>query len=204
MDAIQNQILNRIDRGDTGQAYTSKDFLDLGGRAAVDQALSRLARGGVLRRLGRGVYHRPHRNARLGIDVPPATDAVAAAFARKTASQLVPTGALAANRLGLSTQVPAKPMYLSDGPARDIRLGGMVIQIKHASPRRLTARPMSVMVFQALRYLGRDRVDRQVIDTLRRNLTPDQRSMLLDDARYATSWIADIARQVAQMEPVHG
>ncbi len=154
MNPVQDQVMSRIREGVAGQVYTSSDFLDLGGRSATDQALSRLNRSGVLRRLGQGVYHYPKRNDRLGIDVPPDTDAVADAFGRKNGSRIFPSGALAANRLGLSTQVPAKPVYLSDGPSRDIRLGKMLIQIKHVPPRQLAATPMSVAVFQALQHLG--------------------------------------------------
>lgn len=206
MNTMQNQVLNRVRHASPGQVFTSKDFLDLGGRAATDQALSRLARQGVLQRLGRGVYHRPRRNDRLGIDVPPDADGVANAFARKTGSRVVPSGALAANRLGLSTQVPAKPVYLTDGPSRDVQVGQTVIQIKHVAARQLAASPMSVMVLQALQHLGRDRIDNRVVQVLRRNLTPDQRTALLQDARYATCWMADVARRVASAEPdsVHG
>lgn len=201
---VQNQVLSRLRQGAAGRVYVSRDFLDLGARAATDQALSRLSRNGQLRRLARGVYHYPKRNDRLGIDVPPDADAVVSAFARKNGSRWIPSGALAANRLGLSTQVPAKPVYLTDGPPHDIKLGQLVIQIKHVARRQLAASSLSAMVFQALQHIGQDRIDTRIVQVLRRNLTSDQRQALVQDARYAPDWIASIARSVASPDTANG
>ena len=90
-------------------------------------------------------------------------------------------------------------MYLTDGRTRQVRIGGMVFQIRHAAPKELSAASRtSAMVFQALRHLGQTAVDEQVIARLRRALSADQRQELLRDARYTTDWIADVVRQVAQ------
>jgi hypothetical protein len=95
--------------------------------------------------------------------------------------------------------VPAKPVYLTDGRTRRVRIGGLVFQIRHAAPKELSAvSRTSAMVFQALRHLGREAVDDQVIARLRRALSAAQRQQLLRDARYTTDWIAAIVRQVAQ------
>lgn len=115
MSTIQNTILDRIRRQGRGKVFTPKDFLDLGSRDAADQSLSRLAKAGEIQRLGRGLYHYPLINERLGISLSPDLDEIAEALARQTGSKVVPSGAVAANRLGLSTQVPAKPVYLTDG-----------------------------------------------------------------------------------------
>ena len=199
MNTIQDDILDRIRRIDRGKVFTPKDFLDLGSRDAADQSLSRLVRSGAIQRLGRGLYHYPRVNERLGIPIGPDPDEIAEALGRQTGSRVLPSGAAAANRLGLSTQVPAKPVYLTDGRTRQVRIGRMVFQIRHAAPKELsTASRTSAMVFQALRHLGRAAVDEQVIARLRRALSSDQRQELLRDARYTTDWIAAVVRQVAQ------
>jgi hypothetical protein len=100
---VQRQILDRIHSDDSRNIFISKDFLDIGGREAVDQALSRLARAGVIQRLGRGLYHRPGINPRLGITISPDADEIADALGRQTGSRMAPSGAVAANRLGLFT-----------------------------------------------------------------------------------------------------
>jgi hypothetical protein len=199
MSTIQDDILDRIRGHDRGKVFTPKDFLDLGSRDAADQSLSRLVRNGEIQRLGRGIYHYPRVNERLGIPIGPDPDEIAEALGRQTGTRVLPSGAAAANRLGLSTQVPAKPVYLTDGRTRQVRIGGMVFQIRHAAPKELSAASRtSAMVFQALRHLGRTAIDDRVIARLRRVLSADQRQQLLRDSRYTTDWIAAIVRQVAQ------
>lgn len=202
MLAVQEQILDRIRSTDRGKVFTSKDFLDLGSREAIDQALSRLAKTGEIQRLGRGLYHFPQLNERLGIPLSPDTDEIAEALARQTGCRIAPSGAMAANRLGLSTQVPAKPVYLTDGRTRQVRVGNLVFAMRHTPPKELPlGSRISAMVFQALRHLGRSAVDSQAISRLRRTLSPQQKGDLLRDARYTTDWIADVVRQVAIEKP---
>jgi hypothetical protein len=208
MTSVQDDILGRIRKQGRGKVFIPKDFLDLGSRDAADQALFRLARSGTIERLGRGLYHYPWMNERLGIPLGPDLDEIAEALARQTGSRVVPSGAVAANRLGLSTQVPAKPVYLTDGRTRQVRVGNTTIQIRHAAPKELPAGTrMSAMVFQALRYLGQAAVDDQVITRLRRALSAGQQRELLRDARYTTDWIGSVVRRVVEgeKEPVnHG
>ena len=191
MLAVQDQILDRIRSAGRGSVFTSKDFLDLGSRDAIDQALSRLARAGEIQRLGRGLYHFPQLNERLDIPLSPDADEIAEALARQTGSRIAPYGARAANRLGLSTQVPAKPVYLTDGRTRQVRVGNLVFVMRHAPPKELPlSSRISAMVFQALRHLGRTAVDSQAISRLRRTLSPQQKCDLLRDARYTADWLA--------------
>jgi hypothetical protein len=201
MNAIQDQILDRIREHGRDKVFIPKDFLDLGSRDAADQSLSRLVKGGEVQRLGRGLYYYPQVNERLGIPLAPDLDEIAAALGRQTGSRVAPSGAVAANRLGLSTQVPAKPVYLTDGRTRQVRVGGTVIQLRHAAPKELpVGSRSSALVFQALRYLGQAAVTDRVIAQLRRGLSQEQRQELLQDARYTTDWIAAVVRQVAEDE----
>lgn len=198
MSTIQDDILDRIRKQGRGKVFIPKDFLDLGSRDAADQSLSRLVKGGDILRLGRGLYHYPQMNDRLGIPLGPDLDEIADALARQTGSRVVPSGAVAANRLGLSTQVPAKPVYLTDGRTRQVRIGNTTIQLRHAAPKEVpVGSRTSAMVFQALRHLGQAAVDDQVIARLRCALSKSQRHGLLQDARYTTDWIADTVRQIA-------
>jgi len=199
MDNAQDAILGRIRSSGRGKAFTPKDFRDLGTRDAIDKALSRLTRSGDLHRLGRGLYYFPRMNPRLGIPVAPDIDEIAEAIGRQTGSRLVPSGAVAANRLGLSTQVPAKPVYLSDGRGRRIKVGTTEFQIKHVAPKELPAGSRtSAMVFQALRHIGKDAVDERVIATLLAALSGKQRRELVDDSRYTTDWIASVVQRIAR------
>ena len=112
-------------------------------------------------------------------------------------------GTLAANRLGLSTQVPAKHVYLTDGRSREVRVGNQVFAMKHVVPKELPiGSPVSAAVFQALRFLGSDSIDDAVIAGLRRRLSSNQRKQLLQDARYTTGWIAEIVRKIGEGDRV--
>ncbi|KAF0151534.1 MAG: hypothetical protein FD189_2564 [Elusimicrobia bacterium] len=205
MNSIQKRIIARIRKLGEGKIHVSKDFLGLGSRAAVDQTLSRLAARKSVKRLARGLYYIPRINPALGIELAPDMDAIARAVARKTGSRVVPSGAVAANRLGLSTQVPAKPVYLTDGKSRDIRVGGATFTIKHVSPRDLPfGSPASAMVFQALRHIGKDSVTAGTIAHLRKIIPAKDRRKLLKDLWYATGWIAEAARKVCRAAGISG
>lgn len=199
MDTTQALIMARITRrlGGSGAVVTPKDFLDMAGRAAVDQALGRLVRAGTLTRIGRGLYHLPRTNPRLGIAVPPDPDAVADAIGRQSGSPVAPSGAVVANRLGLSTQIAATPVYVTTGRSRTVRVGNQTFRFKRVSPRRLPdADPMVTRALQALHAAGPDPGD-ATIAAVRTMLTPRQRRDLARHARYDAGWVAASARRVA-------
>lgn len=200
---VQANVLDYIRHQGAGQVYTSKDLLHLGTRAAIDQALSRLAKAGDIQRLSRGLYCLPRTNPRLGIVVGPDADEIARALARQTGSRIAPSGALAANQLGLSPQVPAKNVYLTDGRSREVHVGNQVFVMKHVAPKELPiGSPLSAAIFQALRYLGTGSIDDDVLTRLRRRLSSKQRRELLKDACYTTGWIGDVVRKIGSDDRV--
>ena len=165
---------------------------------AVRLALMRHARKGSIRKVGRGLYNRPRQWARLGRTLPPLSENVVQAMQARDHSRVLPSGAHAANLLGLSTQVPVRAVYLTDGRARKVALGQQQIVFKHAATRQMaTAGRISGTVIQALRWLGRDQVDSATICTLRRRLSDRDKKQLFQDLRYAPAWIAAIMQQVA-------
>lgn len=205
MTTIQDEIQNRILLNGRGKVFIPKDFLDFGSRDATDKALSRLVKKGDIKRLGRGLYHFPQMNERLGIPLSPDLDEIAEALARQTGSRVIPSGAVATNRLGLSTQVPAKPVYLTDGRSRQVKVGKMLIDIRHTPPKELPiGSKSSAMVFQALRYLGQQSINDQVIKNIRRSLSDEQLTALVNDAQYTTDWIAAVVRRIAEGNASHG
>ena len=198
MVTTKTQILARVRSKGTGAVSTPKDFLDLAGRDAVDQALTRLVRQGVLQRIGRGLYHLPRTNNRLGVTIPPDPDVVAQAIGRQTGSRVISSPAAIANRLGLSTQVPAKPVYLTDGRSRMVRVGNQTFKLKHVAAKRFSDKDdASGLAIQAIVAFGRASLDDRAIGILRRQLSPAQRQDLLYEARYADAWVADAARRIA-------
>ena len=193
IDKIKRRIIGK----GRGAVFTPADFLDLGSRASVDQTLSRLTDQGVIRRLARGIYDYPKTSPRLG-RLSPDPDAVAAAIARKDGRVVQVSPARAANMLGLTTQVPAKAVYLTDGPSRTKQIGAQTIIMRNAAARNLVgAGKPTGAVFQALRYLGKDGVDASVVARLSRTIDADTRRALVKDALQAPGWMRRVFQQIA-------
>ena len=192
------KVLNRICGHGRGWVFTPKHFSDLGSRDAVAAALKRYRQTGLVRQLARGLYDYPRIDPELGVLAPEA-DAIAQALAGRDAVRLQPSGAYAANLLGLSTQVPMKLVYLTDGPSRMVVIGKKQILLRRTTPRNMaTAGRISGLVIQALRHLGRAHVDEAVLAQLDRRLDSAGRVQLLRDVRYAPAWIAEIIRRLGQ------
>jgi hypothetical protein len=163
----------------------------------VDQVLSRLVKKGTLERVDRGVYALPRVSQVLG-RLSPEPEAVAQALARRGAQRLIPAGAHAANLLGLTTQVPARIEYLTDGPPRRAMIQKLPVILKRTTTRNLaTAGRASGTVIQALRFLGQKNVDEAVIQRLRTRLQEKEKAQLLQDIPLAPAWMSSVFRQVA-------
>ncbi|MCQ8782154.1 DUF6088 family protein [Mangrovibrevibacter kandeliae] len=180
--------MKRVRASGRGSVFTPSDFLSVATRSSVDQALSRLVKGGQLRRLARGLYDFPKLHPTLG-PLSPAPDDVAHALARETGSQVQIAGARAANALGLSTQVPAQSTYLTDGPSRRVVLGKRVVDLRHASPKHLIApgSPAGTVV-QALRHVGPVRAA-DVAQVAARQLSANDKKTLASTALQAPAWM---------------
>ncbi len=194
---IDRAMLPRIQARGEGWVFSPGDFIDLGTRHAVDKALSRMAAGGSIRRVARGLYDVPRQHPVVGT-VAPSIDQVAKAAASKGGTRIQPTGAYAANLLGLSDQVPAKVVFLTDGRSKRMQLGELNIVLRQTSPRIMaTAGTVSGVVIQALRYLGKAHVTDDTVRRLDQRLSADDRKQLLKDLAYAPAWIADIMRRLS-------
>ena len=198
MQSIDNKIINRVYGHGRGWVFSPNHFFDLGSRSAVGVGLHRLARNGTIQRLSRGLYDYPKQDPTFG-RLAPSPDAVAKALAGKHAVRIQPSGAYAANLLGLSDQVPAKIVFLTDGPPSRVKIGRQEIRLKQTSPRNMaTAGRLSGLIIQALRYLGKAHVDDKTLAQLDQKLADSDKMSLLKDVSYAPAWIADILRRLAK------
>lgn len=196
--SIDSRIVAAIHSRGRGSVFVPADFLDIGSREAVDIALHRLARKGTIRRLARGVYDFPKEHPVLGC-LQPSAEAVAKALAGRDRTRLQPAGAYAANALGLSEQVPAKAVFLTDGPSRTVRIGPTTIQLRRTTPRNMAAAGrLSGLLIQALRELGEEHVTRERREHLRRTLPAQERRELIKDLRLAPAWMHPIFRELAE------
>ena len=190
-------VLRHIRRLPRGTLFTPRDLASVGARTAVASALSRHTRSGTITRVSRGLYQVPKRDSLLGT-IKPSHDAIAKALGGRDRIKLQPSGAYAANLLGLSNQVPLKVVYLTDGTPRRIQFGKRQIILRRTTPRNMaTAGRVSGLVIQALRHIGRDHIDDQTITELRRRLSRKDRAQLKRDSQLAPAWVAKIMRAIA-------
>src|SRR5665213_583353 len=173
-----------------GTVFGPRIFGDPGNRAAVDQSLSRLAKEGKVRRISRGVYDIPKTHPTFGA-LSPDPDAIAKSIAAQAGYWLQPTPAHAANALGLSTQVPAQNVYLTDGSSRKIKVGNQIVHFKHAGPRApLGAGTSAGVALQAILAFGPDHITAGIIQQLRQSPPSDAKTGLKKLAHHAPDWMA--------------
>lgn len=183
-----------------GQAFTTRDVLNSNPEASrelIDQVLSRMVRAGELERVGRGIFSKPKTNRIIGALAPAPADIIAA-VERAIGLPAIPSGAFALNALHLSTQVPAKPEFLTAGPSRTIYVRRLPIRLKHASVRRFRVKHYVVqLIFEALRMLGRDRVTDKEIRTIRCTISGSDREVLCTHIGDAPVWMQPHLRRIA-------
>ena len=197
--SIQERISKRIRKSPAGEAFVIADFLDLGGYAAIRKALSRLEAEGLIRRVLRGVYDRPAWNEFLGEAIEPDPMRVALAIARSAGWSVVPSGDAALNLLGLSVQVPSLWRFVSDGPYREYRYGNVTIQFVHSANRNISGlSPKTSLVIQAIKAIGKDKISQKVRDELRNVLSEQERSRMLAETTYSTSWVYHVIEDICR------
>lgn len=199
MTSLIDKIMRRVRAHGRGRwVCTPKDFLDLGNRAAVDQALSRLVKNGLLRRIGRGLYDFPRMSGILNRPAPPDIDAAIDTLARRDNIQVMPDSIVAANQLGLTNAVPAKTAYITNGSSRTLKIGGRTVQLQHVSQCLIdwADRPAAPFV-QALDWLGKTVAsDPGMIDTLRTKLSDAMKQDLIKGIDLLPAWMVSVVSKI--------
>ena len=189
MPSLPNLIMQHALESPEGTPLCPNALLHLGSRAAVDQALSRLARSGRLNRVCQGVYVRPV-ETRFG-PRPPAAERVIASLADLWGETIVPSGGAAANSLGLTTQMPIRPVYLTSGPNRKLKLGEMTVDLRHAPRWQLVAPNRSAGdAVRALAWFGPDEIEEQ-LRVIGRKLSAEDLDELASARAIMPAWMAE-------------
>jgi len=196
MSAMADRIMKRIRGKGRGWVFTPKHFLDFGTRGSVDMAITRLVQSGAIRRIGRGLYDYPRLHATLGALSPDAAN-LAEALATQGGDKLVPSGAVAANRLGLSTQVPAKASYATNGSTRVKKAAGRSVTLRHSrTPVLDNASDTANSVLQALAQLGKAKVDADIVQRLAARIDNRDLKQLLQARPLMPGWMGDVILKI--------
>ena len=195
---ILKQIRARIEDAAPGDIFIPADFSDLAEARKISMCLSRLYKDGTLEKVKRGVYMKPHFSKLLNRSVPPREDAVAKAIARNYGWTIVPCGDTALNMLGLSNQVPAVWLYVSDGPYKAYETDGIRFQFKHTDRKNelIGASEATALIIQALRALGKENIDSQTVSYLSGRLSAEEKQQILQESRYVTAWVYEAIKEI--------
>ena len=189
MPSLPRMVMEHADKSPEGTLMCPNTLLHLGSRAAVDQALSRLSRGGRLNRVCQGIYVRPV-ETRFGTR-PPDVEKVIASLAALWGETIVPCGGAAANALGLTTQVPVRSVYLTSGPNRKLKLGGLRIDLRHAPRWQLVAPHRSAgEAVRALAWLGPQEVE-ESLGVIGQKLSAEDLDELAASRALMPAWVAE-------------
>ena len=188
-----NSIKNRIEKSRRGSLFFPDTFADTGSSDAVRSALVRLCENGILTRVAQGIYCYPRIDERWGGGtILPSVDEIAQAIATRDRIRIAPTGAYALYRLGLSTQIPANVVFVTDGSPRRVSIGkGRGILFKHTSEMRTFAykSPLMALIVTALREIGEENVTEAQLAIIREQLKNIPSEEFNQDLSLAPLWV---------------
>lgn len=190
---ISEKIKKRIlDKGQ-GKLHCVADFYDLGNDRVVRQALIRLEKRGILERIKRGVYLLPEVDMELGV-LHPSLDEIARTIAERDNVQILPSGVLALNILGLSTQVPMNAVYVTTGASKIVRVGKRKITFRRVTPKYFAFKAkISPLIVFALQEIKEKNITEDIIKQLQSVLEKsNELELLLDDSKKYPAWIRKI------------
>ncbi len=204
MQAIENKVISRVYGKGRGWSFSRIDFSDLGSIDTIDKSLSRLTQEGRIRRVMRGLYDYPKYSELLGKELSPDMDQVARALARKFGWTIQVSGNTALNILGLSTQVPARFVYLSDGRSCKYQVGKQELRFKKASLKDIGLKyGESALLVQAIKALDKKALTKKEQATIRKYFNDKDQAKILKDTRYVTSWVYEEIKTIFRDSPCH-
>ncbi|NMA17568.1 MAG: hypothetical protein GX939_02220 [Clostridiaceae bacterium] len=197
--SYKESVVKKIESFEAGAVFIANDFLEIASYERIRNILNRLVKDGTIRRILNGVYYQPRYSELIDEYEAPNVHQVALAIARKYNWTITPSENTALNILGLSTQVPAKWVYLSDGRYVTYSFGGIDIEFKRRSNAEISNMSMiTSMVIQAIKAIGKDRITEEQIDILKKRLSAEEKKALLKDGKTATAWIYEILRKIGE------
>jgi len=192
---IEDKIFNRMKKTKRGLVFFTSDFTAYGNAKACNKALERLTKQEKIMRVGRGIYTIPRKSKYFG-RVSSSIEDIARGIARRDKARLIPTGLFAENLLGLSTQVPMKIVYLTDGTPRKLFFDKTPLIFKKTNLKNVsTYGKISTLVIQALKSIGKEKVTDDEIKKVVEILKKENPKYLAHDIKLAPEWIREIMRK---------
>lgn len=186
----KDKIKKRIEGMDNGSVIIISDFLDIANYDATKNALSKLEKEKELIRILRGVYKKPNYNKKLQAEIPAKPNEVAKAIAENNNWKIIPKGDSALNYLGLTTQVPAVYMYISDGPSKTYQYEKFKIKFYKRSNKYISGMSeKTALVIECLKTLGVDQIGEKERKIIFEKLSENEKKDLAIEGKQTTRWI---------------
>ncbi|HEL1557408.1 hypothetical protein HO995_07615 [Streptococcus suis] len=196
----KQKILNRIENHESNWVFIANDFFDIAGYETVRSTLNRLVEDKRIIRIMKGIYYNPNFIELIGEYEAPSINEVANAIARKYNWTIAPSGNTALNILGLSTQVPAKWTYISDGRYVSFSFGNITIEFKRRNNGDISKMSsLTAMVIQSIKAIGKDKITSNQIDYLREKLTEKEKAALRTESKYTSAWVYDVIKNISEV-----
>ena len=196
----KQEILNKIENFGPNKIFIANDFFDIAGYETVRSTLNRLVGDKEIMRIMKGVYYKPEYIKLIGEYAAPSVNEVANAIARKYNWTIAPAGNTALNLLGLSTQVPAKWTYISDGRYASFSFGNVTIEFKRRNNGDISKMStLTAMVIQSIKEIGKDNISQKQIDYLRGKLSEKEKSELLTDSKTTSAWVYEVIKKISEV-----
>lgn len=196
---ILSEIRKEIQNAKIGTVFVPIDFALITDKKTASVSLSRLEKEKIVLKIMRGIYYKAEYNDFLDEYVAPEADAVAHALSRNYGWTIVPCGDTALNLLGLSTQIPAAWVYVSDGPYKEYTYNQTTIKFKRTTNKEISKLSYkTALVVQALKALGNDSINDSIITKLKNTLTEEEKKTMLIEAKAVTSWIFEYIKMICR------
>lgn len=199
MMSLHQSVENQIKKICPGQIFFLSEFRGLGPDSAIRKALSRIAKEKRIERLTRGIYYTPQHDPLLG-ELLPSIESAIEMIARHEKIRVKPTGVYALHKLGLSTQVPLRWVYLTDGTKRKIKIGKIIIYLKPATPKKLSLQgEISGLIISALSEIDPKRLMQDEVNKIKTLLMQEDKRKLNHDLRLAPVRISDFLYKLIEV-----
>jgi len=185
---IQTKIL----KSSFGEIFFLDDFSKYGSSDNIRKVLSRLENEGLVERLTHGIYLKPKKDLLLG-KIYPTVDEIAKQIAKRDKARIAPTGVLALYLLGLTTQIPLKAVYLTDGSQREIKIGNRTIQFKKTVPKSFAIKDELLhLIVQAFKEIGQKEITDDFFNQIKPSILHLNEQVIQKQLKYAPVWIQKI------------
>ncbi|HEL0682187.1 TPA: hypothetical protein TUW62_000983 [Streptococcus equi subsp. zooepidemicus] len=199
MSSYTEKISDKINDFDSHKVFFANDFLDIASNATVRQILKRLADERKIQRIIDGFYYNPRYSELIGEYEAVSIHELALAIARKYNWNIAPYSSTALNLLGLSTQVPTHYKYISSGRYKEYKIGDTVLEFKKVNPGEIANMSLkTATVIQAIKSLGKENINAQVMQKIRENLTQEERTDLMNESKSVPAWIYEVIREISE------